>query len=76
MRQEADGNVGIMTKQIPETFCFFSLVNIYFPQSHVAKDRKLKLGLGKNYVLLVDTTNDGSVLFSGQSEIVSYLTSN
>lgn len=45
MRQEADGNVGIMTKQIPEAFCFFSLVNIYFPQSHVAKDRKLKLSL-------------------------------
>lgn len=76
MRQEADGNVGIMTKQIPEAFCFFSLVNIYFPQSHVAKDRKLKLRSGKKYVLRVDTTNDGSVLFSGQSEIVSYLTSN
>ena len=75
MRQEADGNVGIMTKQIPEAFCFFSLVSICFPQSHVAKDRKLKLSLGKKYVLLVDTTNDGSVLFSGQSEIVSYLTS-
>ena len=40
------------------------------------KRQKIEIELGKEvYVVLVCTTNGGSVLFSGLSEIVSYLTS-
>ena len=47
MRQEADGNVGIMTKQIPEAFCFFFSGQYMFSTISCSKRQKIEIDLGK-----------------------------